>query len=406
MNKAALTHYLGVWKEEILLNIKVLNFVTTILFCTINFPPELILLINWFYLECKLNELRNPMISCGNGHTFLLKERVLYSCGDNNYRQLGSLIFKYRNVFTKVIDDDELFSISCGGSHTMLNTYKGVYSCGDNSFGQLGLKNKKDEGPFHRVRGLPKNIIIKSVKCGDNHTVVLTSHGLYGCGSNKNGELGLVNKKTFPRFTKIELVIPSSYISISCGGLYTMVLTDTGLWASGANVSFQLGLGYDSEKYIYSFAPVIIKGLNCSSIINVYCGWDHTILLTTDGLWSTGNNDKGQLGRNSTDNDVFTKMVFEDYSSVISVICQYETTLVLTKKGLFRWGNYSYSLYEKLDLSYISKKLIITNIVGNLYSTFLLTKDGIYSSGCNENGELSLVNNDKMIDKFKLVTIK
>jgi alpha-tubulin suppressor-like RCC1 family protein len=42
------------------------------------------------------------------------------------------------------------------------------------------------------VNGIPEEIV--SVSCGNRHTLVLTDHGtVYGMGTNKKYELGLLN---------------------------------------------------------------------------------------------------------------------------------------------------------------------------------------------------------------------
>jgi alpha-tubulin suppressor-like RCC1 family protein len=93
--------------------------------------------------------------------------------------------------------------MSCGGNHTALIDSTGtLYMCGSNEDGQLGLMLDHDDGDdekkkchlsvlFKKVTYF-ENIKIKQVSCGWNHTLVVSCDGkVYSFGQGQHGQLGL-----------------------------------------------------------------------------------------------------------------------------------------------------------------------------------------------------------------------
>jgi alpha-tubulin suppressor-like RCC1 family protein len=77
-----------------------------------------------------------------------------------------------------------------GSDHTLVLTDQGLYACGGNTFGQLGLGHDNDCTTLTPVTQRPPGTI-QQVVTGSNHTLVFTDQGLYTCGSNYHGQLGL-----------------------------------------------------------------------------------------------------------------------------------------------------------------------------------------------------------------------
>ena len=84
--------------------------------------------------------------------------------------------------------------LSCGIDHCALVTIDGyVYTFGSNQNGKLGLGQSSTNKPKapSLVQGLAK-IDIKSVSCGNEHTVALAEQGqVYAWGLNTLGALGV-----------------------------------------------------------------------------------------------------------------------------------------------------------------------------------------------------------------------
>ena len=59
-----------------------------------------------------------------------------------------------------------------------------LWGCGRNNNGQLGLGDTTNRNTFTQITTNADNI--KSVYCGENHTLILKNDGtLWGCGDNE-----------------------------------------------------------------------------------------------------------------------------------------------------------------------------------------------------------------------------
>src|SRR5580693_6117107 len=68
-----------------------------------------------------------------------------------------------------------------------------------------------------------------------------------------------------------------------------------------------------------------------------------SIILTEDGLYSFGNNENGELGLgNNTDQNIPHKITQFNSDTIVSIACGGNHTLVLTKDGLYSFGNNNY----------------------------------------------------------------
>jgi len=67
--------------------------------------------------------------------------------------------------------------VACGGSHSMLLLKNGVlYTCGDNAYGQLGLGNDRNTKTFTQVESLLKLLPMKIIQiaAGGSHSLIVT----------------------------------------------------------------------------------------------------------------------------------------------------------------------------------------------------------------------------------------
>lgn len=109
---------------------------------------------------------------------------------------------------------DQVRSVHCGGYHTLALTEAGaLYGWGVHEEGQLGLGrlSRSDVKPYfaapvrltffddlfksevqhHSWLEMEKERFIIDVSCGASHSIVLTQTGLYACGKNSYGQLGI-----------------------------------------------------------------------------------------------------------------------------------------------------------------------------------------------------------------------
>jgi alpha-tubulin suppressor-like RCC1 family protein len=135
-------------------------------------------------------------IACGNYHTlFLVNNGNLYSCGYNNYGQLGLATYAIQSIGkpTAVRNGTNIKTISCGLYHSViLNNSGDAYSCGLNNYGQLGLGNNNNYNIPTKIT--VAGVIFSDVECGGWHTVLQTTTNIaYSMGLNNDGQLA-----TFP----------------------------------------------------------------------------------------------------------------------------------------------------------------------------------------------------------------
>ena len=239
-------------------------------------------------------------IYCGGYHTLILKnDGTLWGCGYNGYGNLGSGDTTNKNTFTQITTNaNDIKEIYCGYNHTFILKNDGtLWSCGWNNYGQLGLGDTTNRTTFTQVTTNAYNI--KEIYCGQNHTIMLKNDGtLWECGRNNVGQLGLGDSNNRTTFTQIT-TNTNDIKSIYCGWNHTFILKNDGtLWGTGYNAYGQLGLGDGSHRYTFTQVTT-----NTDNVKSVYCGGNHTFILKNDGtLWSCGWNTSGQLGLGDSSN--------------------------------------------------------------------------------------------------------
>jgi alpha-tubulin suppressor-like RCC1 family protein len=187
-------------------------------------------------------------ISCGNYHTlFLLNNGNVYSCGYNNYGQLGLATYAIQSIGkpTAVRNGTNIKTISCGLYHSViLNNSGDAYSCGLNNYGQLGLGNNNNYNIPTKIT--VTGIIFSDVECGGWHTVLqTTTNTAYSMGLNDGGQLA-----TFPNGNNQSspLIVSNTDASktnltnikfIRCKNKLTLwVLDNNNIYFSGNNYNF------------------------------------------------------------------------------------------------------------------------------------------------------------------------
>ena len=118
----------------------------------------------------------------------LTEEGRIYSCGSNDYGQLGLGNNNDVNTLTKINFKQKIKSIVTGRwSLYVLTEESQIYSCGCNDNGQLGLGNDDDDD-VNTLTKINFNRKIKSMVAGWCSFYVLTEEGqIYSCGYNGYG---------------------------------------------------------------------------------------------------------------------------------------------------------------------------------------------------------------------------
>lgn len=284
-------------------------------------------------------------VVAGAGHVLVLTDQGLWSCGENNYGQLALGDHEHRSLFTKVENiPGKILQIHAGYYCTLVLTDQSLWACGDSRL----LDDNKYHTKLTKVNNISGKIL--QIAVGMGHILVLTDEGLWTCGANNCGQLGLGHdigvglNKEYHTLTRVG-DIPGRILQIVAGGSHTLVLTDQKLWVCGSNYYGTLGLGLEPDQNCYTLREVEnIPG----KILQVAASREHTVILTTEGMWVCGNNDFGQLGLG--DNQKRNRLTrVKDIPGKILQISTGEThTMVLTTQGLWACG---YNCHGQLGLS-------------------------------------------------------
>ncbi|XP_043294104.1 E3 ISG15--protein ligase HERC5 [Cervus canadensis] len=169
---------------------------------------------------------------------------------------------------------------------------------------------------------------IIQITCGDYHSLALSKGGeLFAWGQNLDGQLGV--GRIFASTSTPEIVENLSgvpLVQISAGEAHSMALSMSGnVYSWGRNDCGQLGLGHTYNKD----SPSCIEALDDQKVEFLACGGSHTALLTKSGLVFTfGNGKYGQLGHNSTQNELRPCLVTELVGNrVTQIACGRQHTL-------------------------------------------------------------------------------
>ena len=276
----------------------------------------------------------------------------------------------------------EYYKYLLGGnsSHTLiLKTDGTIYGCGKNNYGQLG--NGVTSNGSTKTLSLMTAVsgrTPKYISGGENHTIVLMTDGtIYGCGYNNYGQLGLsagnydTSKNILTQMDLSTNIIGGGVNKtpkyIACGYNHTVVLmTDGTIYGCGRNTNGQLGISSDNRDTSISILTQMdlsgaIIGTGAGKKTPKYiAGGSDTIVLMTDGtIYGCGLNDYGQLGLSAG-----------NYDTSKNILTQMDLSLNVIGGGVNKTPKY---------------------IACGLYQTIVLMTDGtIYGCGYNNYGQLGL----------------
>ena len=350
-------------------------------------------------------------IACGLSHVFILySDGSVWSCGLNNYGQLGLGDTTNRTTFTQVTTNinNDVKQIACGGCCTIILKNDGsVWSCGWNGGGELGLGDSgvnTNRTTFTQVTTNVNNDV-KQIACSVGFeyyscTFIIKNDGsLWVTGSNNDGEIGLGNNSTNGTFTQVTTNINNDVKQISCGERHTFILKNDGsVWSCGNNEYGQLGLGNYNSINVFTQVTTNVN----NDVKEVICGHIHTFILKNDGsIWSCGYNQFGQLGLGGTnDYSTFTQVTTNINNDVKQIACGYDHTIILKNDGS-SWvtgGNVN----GQLGLGDTTNRTTFTQVTTNINNdvaqiacgyryTIILKNDGsIWACGWNTYGQLGL----------------
>ncbi|KAJ0089289.1 hypothetical protein Patl1_33144 [Pistacia atlantica] len=228
------------------------------------------------------------------------------------------------------LGDDPAQCVALGGVHSVALLHLGRFSLGQRvcrgygGFGALGHSVYHRE-LFPRLVEGSWNGKIWHIATSGTHTAAITESG-----PNEGGGLSIPSKVK---------ALPVPMAAVSCGGLFTTVLTEEGqLWNWGSSSNYELGRGDKVGGWRYKPIPSL-EDVRIIQITSVGC---HSLTLTDEGkVLSWGYGGHGQSGHSSTENQK-VPAVIEALADerVVYIACGGSSLAAITHKGkLYMWGN-------------------------------------------------------------------
>jgi len=243
------------------------------------------------------------------------------------------------------------------------------------------------------------NIIINS--CGYMFYVCICKNGVFSLGHNYCGQLGIGNLIGDWDFQQILFFKnPEEIISISCGFEFSVCVCKNGVFSWGDNYFGQLGIGNQINQ---SSPQQILFFKNTEEIISLSCGGEFSICICKNGVFSWGFNNSGQLGIGNNDHQSSPQQIlfFKNPEEIISLSCGRGFSICICKNGVFSWGdNFGGQLGIGNQINQSSPQQIsffknIEEIIslscGNSHS-ICICKNGVFSWGWNKYGQLGIGN--------------
>lgn len=245
----------------------------------------------------------------------------LWVAGANNKYQLGvelsngdlltNRLVQARGVFSEIITGNSP-NLSADGYVFALSSISpsgyDLYFSGYNTNYQSGLGDNYFRPTYTKV---PKPVSVNNfnkISTGNTHTLALLGDELWVVGEGLSGQLGFGNNNNLTTWTQV----PGQYSDIAAGYGYSLALSTNGkLWVTGKNDHGQLGLNDTNSRNTWTLLTSYIAsngavGTN-PEFIKIYQPqlFNSSYALSADNrLLVTGLNDLGQLGTNTTNDDV------------------------------------------------------------------------------------------------------
>ncbi|NWY12947.1 HERC5 ligase, partial [Aphelocoma coerulescens] len=142
---------------------------------------------------------------------------------------------------------------------------------------------------------------------------------LFTWGQNTHGQLGVQSQtRLTPKPQLVERLKGVPLAQIAAGGAHSITVSLSGaVYSWGKNSFGQLGLGDTKDRD----CPSYVGALEHWKTVFISCGADHTAALSKEGLVCTfGAGGSGQLGHNSTRNELLPRVVAELWGARVSQI--------------------------------------------------------------------------------------
>jgi len=284
---------------------------------------------------------------------------VLYTWGNNNHGQLGvaDTSLASRDTLSMVAFPAGVTgwsSLTGGIAQTLAIGDDGnLYVWGNSGGGRLGIGAADTADVLEPLKvDLPFGLTgWKMAAAGAYHSLAIGSDGnLYTCGNGGQGQLGLGDFNGRNTFTKVTPPTGvTGWVNVAAGQAHSMAIGDDGnLYTFGSNGAGRLGIGSTTKENTPQLVPLPDGVTQWTEIAAEAFA---SLALGNDGnLYAFGHNGQGELGVNSTAN-------------------QLSPTQVVKPSGVTKW----------------------TAVAGGAFHALAIGDDGnLYAWGMNSTGQLGI----------------
>jgi hypothetical protein len=251
--------------------------------------------------------------------------------------------------------ENDVLQVISSSSRSIVITKRGIYRT-ERPLGNPPTTLNKREFFLVKTKLVPWGLISKlndiiSVAIGGSNTFIHTKDGLYVQGNNLSGSLGVTGDY---KNDLVKLVLPNgidndNIIKVVASFDYTVMITTKGVYSCGDNTFHQLGLGVGDES-INTFQKMILPvGVADSDVVDAYLGSTHTIIRTRYGLYGCGDNFDGELGFPENDIiDTLQHLPLPDniaLDDIKGVVASKGSTVIITSNNVYNCGKWYQGLF-------------------------------------------------------------
>ncbi|RHY32476.1 hypothetical protein DYB32_002547 [Aphanomyces invadans] len=181
-------------------------------------------------------------------------------------------------------------ALGAGSYHSLFvaNESGGIYTCGLNNYGQLGLGHDVNQTELQLVEALSsKNGLL--VEGGTHHSVVLVSDGtIYTFGRGDSGQLGTLDDPCTGVFkdSPQEIQVPGvkGFRSIACGSNHALAVSDQDtIYSWGYGDMLALGNGVEKDELKPRRLDWAKTKFGDARILQVSAGGQHSAVVAEKG---------------------------------------------------------------------------------------------------------------------------
>jgi alpha-tubulin suppressor-like RCC1 family protein len=338
-------------------------------------------------------------IAGGSNHSLAIdKNGRAWAWGANLYGNLGDNTIVSKLTPVSVLGAVKTFcKIAAGDIHSLAIDKNGrAWGWGSNIFGELGDNTIVSKLTPVSVLGAVKTFC--QIAGGGNHSLAIDKNGrAWAWGYNEYGQLG--DNTIVSKLTPVSVLgAVKTFCQIAGGGNHSLAIDKNGrAWAWGLNDFDESGGQLGNNTVISQRTPVSVLGA-VKTFCQIAGGGNHSLAIDKNGrAWAWGVNSNGELGNNTTDNQLTPVSVLGAVKTFCKIAAGDIHSLAIDKNGrAWAWG---YNTFGQLGnttevdqltpVSVLGAVKTFCQIAGGSFHSLAIDKNGrAWGWGSNSNGAL------------------